>query len=125
MVTSATPLRFFSRSTMKRSTKSVISSGDIFGLRNTRYITACASASTLAMIGSWISSGSRPRTRLTRSRTSLAATSWSRSRRKRTVMRLDSARLVDSSTSMPSMPAIEPSSTCVTWLSTMAAEAPG
>jgi len=45
--------------------------------------------------------------------------------RKRTVMRLVSARLVDSNTSMPAMPAIEPSSTCVIWLSMMEAEAPG
>ena len=51
---------------------------------------ACASASTLAMIGSSTSSGSRRRTRLTRSRTSLAAASMSTSELKRMVMRLDS-----------------------------------
>ena len=77
------------------------------------------------MVGSRTSSGRRRRTRLTRSRTSLAATSGSMSELKRTVMRLVSARLVDSSTSMPSMPASEPSSTCVIWLSTMVADAPG
>ncbi len=94
-------------------------------LVNTRFRIACASASTLAMVGSCTSTGRRRRTRLTRSRTSLAATSGSTSDRKRMVMRLVSARLVDSSTSMPAMPAIEPSSTCVIWLSMMVAEAPG
>ena len=42
-----------------------------------------ASASAFWMIGSSISSGSRSRTRLARSRTSLAATSGSRSSEKR------------------------------------------
>src|SRR5687768_15682194 len=83
-----------------------------------------ASASTLAITGSSISSGSRPRTRATRSRTSLAATSGSAPRRKRTVMRLCSGSLDEVSVSMPSMPAIEPSSTCVTWLSMISALAP-
>jgi hypothetical protein len=83
---------------------------------------AWASASTLAMLGSCTSTGRRRRTRLTRSRTSLAATSWSTLELKRTVMRLVSARLVDSSTSMP---AIDPSRTWVIWLSMIEAEAPG
>ena len=41
------------------------------------------------------------------------------------VIWLDSWRLIEVMTSMPSMPASESSSTCVTWLSTMAAQAPG
>jgi len=65
----------------------------------------CASASTLEMVGSSISSGSARRTRLTRSRTSLVAESILTDVRKRMVMRLDSARDVDSIVSMPSMPA--------------------
>ncbi len=84
----------------------------------------CASASTLEMVGSSISSGRLRRTRLTRSRTSLVAVSTSMPARKRMVMRLDSARDVDSMVSMPSIPASEPSSTWVTWLSMISAEAP-
>jgi hypothetical protein len=87
--------------------------------RITRKIMGCASASTLDMVGSSISSGSWRRTRLTRSRTSLLIPAL-----KRMVIRLDSAREVDSIVSMPSMPASEPSSTCVTWLSMISAEAP-
>ena len=82
-----------------------------------------ASASTLAMVGSRISSGKARRTRLTRSRTSLVAVSIFTELRNRMVMRLDSAREVDSIVSMPSMPASEPSSTWVTWLSMTSAEA--
>ena len=54
-----------------------------------------ASASTLETIGSSISSGSRPRTRATRSRTSLAAASGSRSSLKRAVIWLFSGRLIE------------------------------
>lgn len=83
-----------------------------------------ASASTLAMTGSSISSGRAPRTRPTRSRTSLAATSGSRVIRKRTVIWLVSDRLIDDITSMPSMPDRLSSSGWVTWLSTISALAP-
>jgi hypothetical protein len=75
-----------------------------------------ASASTLEMVGSVISSGNCRRTRLTRSRTSLVAASMLTVERKRMVMRLCSALEVDSMVSMPSMPASEPSSTWVTWI---------
>ncbi len=83
-----------------------------------------ASASTLATVGSSISSGRFLRTRETRSRTSLAATSGSTSRLKRTVMRLVSERLCDSIVSIPAMPAIEPSRIWVTWDSMISADAP-
>ena len=63
-----------------------------------------ASASTLAMTGSSISSGSRPRTRPTLSRTSAAAESGLRSSLKRTVIWLDSCRLIEVMNSTPSMP---------------------
>ena len=84
----------------------------------------CASASTLAITGSSISSGSRPRTRATRSRTSLAATSGSVPRRKRTVIRLSSDWLLEVSDSMPSIPEIDPSRICVTCVSMISALAP-
>ena len=86
---------------------------------------ACASASTLETTGSDTSSGRRPRTRLTRSRTSLAASSGSTVSRKWTVMRLDSGRERLSSTSTPPMPAMEPSRTWVTCDSMISALAPG
>ena len=104
--------------------KSVISSDDRRSLVNGMTMIGWASASTFAMIGSSISSGSRPRTRPTRSRTSLAATSGSMFWRKRTVIRLLSGRLTEDRTSMPSIPAIEPSRICVTWVSMISAEAP-
>ena len=84
-----------------------------------------ASASTLAMVGSVTSLGNCRRTRLTRSRTSDVAASMLTVERKRMVMRLCSAREVDSMVSIPSMPASEPSSTCVTCDSMISAEAPG
>ena len=55
-------------------------------------MTGCESASTLAMIGSSIVSGSLPRARDTLSRTSAAAESGSRFSVKRTLMRLVSER---------------------------------
>jgi hypothetical protein len=84
----------------------------------------CASASTLAITGSSISSGRRARTRATRSRTSEAAMSTSRVTRKRTVIWLRSGRLIDVITSMPSMPDSASSSGWVIWLSMISAEAP-
>ncbi len=39
-------------------------------------------------------------------------------------MRLSSASLLDVSAAMPSMPAIDPSSTCETWVSMISALAP-
>ena len=83
-----------------------------------------ASASTLATTGSSMSLGSRPRTRATRSRTSLAAESASRSSRNLIVIWLCSERLIEVSVAMPSIPARESSSTLVTWLSTISALAP-
>ena len=84
----------------------------------------CESASTLAMIGSSIVSGSLPRARDTLSRTSAAAESGSRFSVKRTLMRLVSERLCDVITSTPSMPASESSSSFVTCDSTTSADAP-
>src|SRR6476619_1522321 len=87
-------------------------------------MTGCESASTLAMIGSSIVSGSLPRARDTLSRTSAAAESGSRFSVKRTLMRLVSERLCDVISSTPSMPASESSSGFVTCDSTTSAEAP-
>ena len=83
-----------------------------------------ASASTLAMMGSSTASGSRPRTRETRSRTSAAALSGSFSSLKRTVIWLCSAREIEVMMSTPSMPAIESSSGLVTCDSITSDEAP-
>ncbi len=83
-----------------------------------------ASASTLAITGSSMASGNCLRTRPTRSRTSAAAPSGSRLRRKRIVIWLLSSRLTEDSTSMPSMPDSESSSGTVIWLSMISAEAP-
>ena len=87
-------------------------------------MTGKASASTLAITGSSMPCGRRWRTRLTLSRTSAAAASGSRSSLKRTVMLLCSCRLVEVSTSTPSMPARESSSVLVTWDSITSLEAP-
>ncbi len=84
----------------------------------------CASASTLAITGSSTSSGSLPRARDTRSRTSAAAESISRLGRKVMLMRDDSERLADLMKSMPSMPERLSSSSCVTCSSMISAEAP-
>ena len=83
-----------------------------------------ASASTLAMTGSSTSSGSCRRARETRSRTSAAAESWSRSIRKRTLIWLRPSRLCETITSTPSMPESTSSSGWVTWLSMISGEAP-
>ena len=82
------------------------------------------SASTLAMIGSSIVSGSLPLARATLSRTSAAAESGSRFKLKRTLMTLRSDLLCDVITSTPSIPASESSSGFVTWDSTTSADAP-
>ena len=87
-------------------------------------MTGCESASTLAMIGSSMVSGSLPRARATLSRTSAAAESGSRLSVKRTLIRALSDRLCEVITSTPSMPASESSSGLVTWLSTTSADAP-
>ena len=63
-----------------------------------------ASASCFCTIGSLASSGNAPRDCETRSRTSLAAASASRSSLNRTVTWLLSARLTELMKSMPSIP---------------------
>ena len=83
-----------------------------------------ASASVLATRGTSASSGRRPTTRATRSRTSLAAASISRERWKVMLTLEDSSRLVDSIVLMPSIPAIASSMIWVTWVSMICAEAP-
>src|SRR5262245_23427728 len=85
---------------------------------------ACASASTLAMIGSSTSSGSCPRTRDTRSRTSLAAASVSRSGTNSIVICDTSSRLSDLMLLTPSIPEMLSSSGCLTWLSMTCGLAP-
>ena len=83
-----------------------------------------ASASTLAITGSSTSAGNFLRTRETRSRTSAAAESGSRSSLKRTVIWLLSWREIEVMTSTPSMPASESSSGLETRDSMISAEAP-
>ena len=83
-----------------------------------------ALASTLAITGSSMSSGRSARTRPTRSRTSAAASSGSRARRKVTVISLSPSRLTDLMVLMPSTPEIESSRIVVIWVSTISAEAP-
>ena len=84
----------------------------------------CESASTLAMMGSSMVSGSLPRARATLSRTSAAAESGSRFSVNRTLIWLRSERLCDVMISTPSMPASESSSGFVTCDSTTSADAP-
>ena len=100
------------------------SSGERVSLENAIQMIGFASASTLAITGSSICRGSFDRTRATRSRTSAAAPSGSRSSLKRTVIWLRSGREIEVSTSTPSMPAIESSSGLVTCVSMMSADAP-
>ena len=107
-----------------RLMSSVISSGPSVSLLTETTITGSASESACATTGSSISAGRRPRTRATRSRTSLAATSGFFSSLKRTLISLRPARVADSITSMPSMPAMESSSGLVTCDSITSAEAP-
>ena len=73
-----------------------------------------ASASTLAITGSSTSSGRRLRTRPTRSRTSSGGGVGVAVERKRKVIWLLSARLIEVMNSMPSMPESESSSGLVT-----------
>src|SRR5688572_5665447 len=84
-----------------------------------------ASDSTFSICGGSASSGIRPSTRLTASRTSLAAASMSRDSENSIVTDATPLRLRDSTVSMPSMPATASSSTCVIRVSTTAADAPG
>src|SRR5512145_163431 len=74
---------------------------------------ACASASILETTDSSDASGSSARTRATRSRTSFAAESTSRSGTNSTVIWLTSSRDTDFTVRTPSIPAIESSSGCV------------
>ena len=83
-----------------------------------------ASASTLAITGSSMSPGRRWRTRETRSRTSAAAASGSRSSLNLIDICESSWRLIEDSTSTPSIPASESSSGLVTWDSTISGLAP-
>ena len=87
-------------------------------------MTGCESASTFAITGSSIVSGSFARTRATLSRTSAAAESGSRFKLNRTLMRLVSERLCDVMMSTPSIPASESSSVFVICDSTTSADAP-
>ena len=83
-----------------------------------------ASDSTLAISGGRASSGMRSATRVTASRTSLAAASMSRLDLNSMLMLERPLRLLALMVSMPSMPASASSSTWVMRLSTTAAEAP-
>ena len=122
--TSATPGTVCSRGLTTRLTMSVSSSGLIVSLVKASQIVGVASASTLAMMGSSTASGSRPRTRATRSRTSAAAVSGFLVSLKRTVIWLRSVRDTEVMMSTPSMPAIESSSGLVTCDSMTSEEAP-
>ena len=81
-------------------------------------------SSTLVTCEASASGGRRAAARETRSRTSLAAASRSRSIENSTVMRENSSRLDEVSFSTPSMPATSSSSTWVTRDSITAALAP-
>ena len=124
MGTSATPVTVCSRGLTMRLSRSLISSGLRVSLLKASHITGEASASTLAITGSSTASGRRLRTRAVRSRTSAAALSASFSSRKRTLIWLCSARLMEVMTSTASIPAIESSRGLVTWDSITSAEAP-
>ena len=123
--TSATPVTVCSRGLTTRFTMSLICSGVMVSLENASQITGNASASTLAITGSSMAWGKRLRTREVRSRTSAAAASASFSSRKRTLIWLCSARLMEVMTSTASMPAIESSSGLLICDSITSAEAPG
>ena len=84
-----------------------------------------ASASTLEISGGSASSGMRSITRLTRSRTSLAAASMSRLRLNSMVTSERPLRLLDWMVLMPSMPDRPSSRIWVMRVSTTAADAPG
>ncbi len=86
---------------------------------------ASESLSTFSICGGSASSGMRSATRLTASRTSLAAASMSRRRLNSMLIDERPLRLRDSMVSMPSMPDSASSSTWVMRVSTTAAEAPG
>ena len=83
------------------------------------------SESALATSGGLAWSGKAPCTRLTRSRTSEAATSMSRSRANSMVTFERPSRLVELIRSMPWMPATCCSIGSVIWFSMTSAEAPG
>ncbi|MNN75252.1 hypothetical protein D3C81_1915430 [compost metagenome] len=76
-------------------------------------------------MGSLISSGSRPRTRPRRSRTSLAASSALVPRRNWAVIWVFSERLMEATKSRPSMPESTSSMGCATWDSMISGLAPG
>ena len=82
-------------------------------------------ASALAISGGSASSGSRSTVRATRSRTSFAAASISRCTSNSTVTWELPSRLAELMVRMPSMPAMESSTSCVIFVSTTCAEAPG
>ena len=83
------------------------------------------SDSAFSISGGSASCGMRSSTRLTASRTSLAAASMSRESENSMLMLLSPLRLRESIVSTPSMPDRESSRICVTRVSTTAAEAPG
>ena len=122
--TSATPGTVCTRGLTSRLIRSVISSGDSVSLLNASQMVGVASASTLAMTGSSMAAGKRPRTRDTRSRTSAAPSSGLLLSLKRTVIWLCSERDVEVMMSTPSMPAIESSSGLVTCDSITSDDAP-
>ncbi len=118
------PGRVCKRGLTMRLATSLTSRGECRSEAKASQMTGLASASTLAITGSSTSSGSLARARDTRSRTSEAAESGSRSTLKRMEIWLRSAREMEDSTSMPSMPARESSRGLVTWDSMISAEAP-
>ncbi len=122
--TSATPGIVCRRGLTMRLMMSVISSGLMVSLVKASQTTGKASASTLATTDSPAESGSRARTRATRSRTSAAAASGSLLSLKRTVIWLCSEREIEVRMSTPSMPAMESSSGLVTCDSITSDEAP-
>ena len=125
MTTPDTPRTVCRRVLIWRSASWLSSSEVSAALFKPIQMTGEASASCLATMGSSIVSGSRPRTRATRSRTSCAHWSMSRARSNSMVMLLTCSRLWLVSVRMPSMLLISSSSRSVTSVSTTLAFAPG
>jgi hypothetical protein len=124
MKTDPTPGRRWSRSFNVRSAVSVSSSPVYRSLESAIQKIGCAFTSTLETMGSSASRGSRPRTRDTRSRTSLAASSTFRDSSNSIVITEPCSRLEDSIVFTPSRVANSSSRTSVISVSTTPGLAP-
>ena len=123
-MTAPTPGTVWIRCTARRSTISVSSSRLYRSEKNEIVMIGEESASALVTWGSLMSCGSRPRTRLTRSRTSLAASSMFLAWLNSIVMLVLCSAEEDRRVRMPSMEESSFSSGSVTLDSMTSAEAP-